>query len=110
MTTINEKRIDMLNGIFTDQIESTEMPFNLYGNVDEEVLQVNIEQQYDSLKVAILSFDVPAYKSEFDCSLSKLFPPNSHKKCADKFADGSLFINDVCIKSWSDLERVWDAS
>ncbi|ENR2169983.1 hypothetical protein ACEUYU_004429 [Vibrio vulnificus] len=105
MNTINEKRIDMLNGIFTVQIESTEMPFNLYGNGDEEVLQVSIDQKYDSLKVAILSFDVPVYKSEFDCTLPKLFPSNSQKNCAGKFADGLLFINDVCIKSWSDLER-----
>ncbi len=95
MNTINEKRIAVLRCIFPDEIETTRDPFSVHGDDEEEELQVSLEQRRDSLKVAILSFDVPVYSSEFNCLLTKVCPPNSHKSCAGKFSDDSLFINDI---------------
>ncbi|TLE26828.1 hypothetical protein [Vibrio cholerae] len=107
MNAINEERISILEHIFTDQIKNTKEPFNVSGNADEELLQVTIDEQCDSLKVSILEFEVPANKSEFTCYLTKLFP-DSRKEFSGKFSDGSLFINDVIIESWSDLECIWN--
>ncbi|NOE10006.1 hypothetical protein GU263_08270, partial [Vibrio cholerae] len=50
MNAINEERISILEHIFTDQIKNTKEPFNVSGNADEELLQVTIDEQCDSLK------------------------------------------------------------
>ncbi|RLQ16640.1 hypothetical protein [Vibrio sp. SBT000027] len=111
MNPINDKRIHVLNDIFLDRMVNTTIePYETIGEHDEENLSVSLEQKRDdSLKVAILSFNVKANLSEFDCTLMKQFPL-SNKKCSGRFTDDSLFINDLCIKNWNDLERVWDAS
>lgn len=106
MNLVNRKRIDVLSCIFSDEVKNATEWFNLSG----DTLQVTIDQQSDSLKTTVLSFETSANNSEFDCELYKDLPPNSCKKCRGRFSDDSLFIHNVRITNWDDLERVWAVS